>query len=822
MKYRFGRHTLDLATHELAHDGERVEMEPRSFAVLVHLLAHRDRVVPKHELLDEVWGDRFVSESALTTRIKDCRRALGDDGTTQRFIKTVHRVGYRFIAEVTDSDRGATSDRGLTVTSDQPVAVSPAWGTGRAGQMFGRDASLAELRERIRSNPVVTVTGPGGIGKSRLCAALIDDAEVAGPVWTGDLTSARGPDALAEVVLGALGERQQSDTDPLTTIGRVIADRPGLLVLDNCEHLVEAVRPVVETVAAGGATRVLATSRMPLDVTGESVLVLEPLALDAAIDCFVARATDTGASVDADDPAVADLCERLDRLPLALELAAARARLLEPRQIIDLLDDRFRLLRRGGEHQVDGSHASLAATIAWSWDLLGPDEQQLLAELATFVGSFSLEDASGVVMPDGDVLDTVDGLDRLLRVSMIVALTGPGGVRRFRLLESIRDFATERLDAPDEVRHRHAQYFADLVERHDAGLATDHVDSALAGIGDAWANVRAAVDYSIAGEDLTCARRIIRSVGAYADLYQVYEVIDWCRRAKVLDLDGRPASDHDRALVADTIAIWARLLAHRGEQGRATELVEVAHGTAPSFATWLSRVWIAYYGGDLDAVVSGAEQLNDLARSDTGIDRAYADGFLAVVATVRQIPEIETTDVTPTDADDGLLGTLRCLSAGFRLCTADPEQAAELLEAVVARSLRRDYRLLLGAAASTLTQITLPSRPLDEAMATLCRTLDRYLERGMWPLISADTVMAATLLADAGELEVAARLLGARNSSGYRSGLSEVGRAALEQRLRSELGERFEALAAEGATWSPPRAGETAVATMRRQLADSV
>lgn len=822
MQYRFGHHTLDVDTHELRSNDAPVELEPRSFAVLRHLVEHHHRVVPKHELLDEVWGDRFVSESALTTRIKECRRALGDDGTAQRYIKTVHRVGYRFVADVSSSEaRPGQPDSAPTRPAvEGAAAISPAWATGRASQLFGRGAALAELHERVGSNPVVTVTGPGGVGKSRLCAALVDGVDPTGPVWTCDLTTTRDPEAVDEVVLGALGERQQSDTDPLTTIGRVTADRPGLLVLDNCEHLLDAVRPVVETVTAGGVTKVLATSRAPLDVTGESVLVLDPLDLDAAIDCFVARATDTGATVDPGDPAVAELCEHLDRMPLALELAAARARLLGPRQIVDLLDDRFRLLRRDGEHRAVDPHDSLAATIAWSWDLLDADEQQLLAELSTFVGSFSLDDAAGVAMPDGDVLDVVDGLDRLLRASMLVAVPAAGGARRFRLLESIRDFAAQRLDAPATVHHRHAHYYASLVERLDAALATDHVDPALAAIAAAWPNVRAALDHSTEDRDLTCARRIIRSVGSYADLYQVYEVIDWCRRGRLLDPSGSIAADDDPALVADALAIWARLLAHRGDQARATELAELAHATAPSFATQLSLVWIAYYGGDLDEVVTGAERLGELARSDTGVDRAYADGFLAIVATVRQHAEIEATDVTPADAEEGLLGTLRCLTAGFRLCAADPEQAAELLEAVVASSLRQDYRLLLGAAASTLTQITLPSRPSEEAMATLCRTLSRYLERGMWPLISADTVMAATLLADAGDLDVAARLLGARNASGYRVGLSEVGRVMLDQRLRDELGDRFDALVDEGATWNPPRAGEEAVAAMQRHLTD--
>jgi predicted ATPase/DNA-binding winged helix-turn-helix (wHTH) protein len=810
MQFRFGHHTLDLDTVELRYEGRPVELEPRSFAVLAHLVENRHRVVPKHELLDTVWGDRFVSDSALATRIKHCRKAVGDDGEAQRVIKTVHRVGYRFVAPVEPT------------TSRPPVEVSPAWAAAPSGTLFGRDPDMAAVAERLAGHRLVTVTGPGGVGKSRLCAELVESGLLGatGTRWVCDLTTTRDPATVADVVLVAVGEGQQSDADPIGTLGRVLDGRRGLLLLDNCEHLVDAVRPLVEELTASlPDLRILATSRIPLDVSGESVVVLEPLGHDAAVACFVARARDAGARVDADDPAVGELCERLDRMPLALELAAARARSLGPRQMIELLDDRFRLLRRAATTPHGEPHHSLHETIAWSWEHLDPADQQLLAQLSVFVGSFSLDDAAGVTMPGADTLDVVDGLDRLVRTSMLVAVPAGGGTRRFRLLDSIRDFAAERLADPPATRDRHAEHYAELVESLDSQLLTDRVDPPLAAIAASWANIRAAVDHAGDARDLATIRRIVRAVGAYADLYQSYEVIDWCAQAALVAPDGTLATDAEPDLVADAVAVWARLLAHRGDHARAAELADAAHRAHPSFVTQLSKVWIAYYQGELDQVIEGAEHLVASSRSDRGVDRAYADGFCAIVAAVRQVPELGTTDVSATEAESGLLGTLRCLTAGFRLCAADPARAAELLEAVVTTSLRRDYRLLLGAAASTLTQITLPGRPPEEAMQTLCRTLTRYRERNMWTLISADTVMAATLLADAGEVEVACRLLGARNASGYRVGLSEVGRAMLHDRLEHHLGrELFEQLLAEGASWPPPRAGEVAVTAMQRHL----
>jgi predicted ATPase/DNA-binding winged helix-turn-helix (wHTH) protein len=807
MALHFGRNTLDLETMELCRDGSRVDIEPRSFAVLAYLVENRHRVVRKDELLDVVWGDRFVSESALTTRIKHCRRAVGDDGEAQKVIKTVHRVGYRFVAEVSDPDAVAGHLVSAATSGDH--------------ELFGRVDDLRAVADRLADHRVVTVTGPAGVGKSRLCVAVAEKTgpESIGESWLCDLTSVRETGALGGAVLDAVGERQHSDADPTESLRRVLESRHGVLVLDNCEHLLDAVRDLVNTLTDSCAhVRVLATSRLTLGTDLESIVVLQPLAPEAAVACFVARALDGGVRLDEADPDIAALCKRLDRVPLALELAAARARLLSPQQMIDLLDDRFRLLRRphsGNGNDLDGS---LAEAIAWSWEHLDDADQELLGQLSVFVGAFALEDATGVATSTSDPLDVVDSLDRLTRASMLVTTPGTSGSRRFHLLESIRDYVNEQLGDPHEARTRHAWYFTQLIERLDAEMQTESVDESLAVMTAAWPNVRAAVHHAARDGDIQTVRRIVRGVGAYADLYQAYEVIDWCELAALTTDHHAPDIGGETALVADATAIWARLLAHRGEHERGSALASQAHSLNASFATVLSLVWTAYYQGDLDQVVSGARRLVELSRTDRGLDHAYADGFTAIVAAVQQDPVLHHTEVTADEAESGLMGALRCLTAGFRLCAADPDRASELLDAVVTSALRNDYRLLLGAAASTLTQITVPSLPPNEGMTILCRTLSRYRERSMWTLISADTVMAAKLLADTGELDVATRLLGARGASGYRSGLSEVMRSLLHDQLAAQLGGRFAELIAEGAQWPPPRAGDVAIAAMRLHL----
>jgi predicted ATPase/DNA-binding winged helix-turn-helix (wHTH) protein len=837
MRYRFGSHILDLETHELRADGAPVPLEPRSFAVLSHLVAHRDRVVPKEELLDEVWGDRFVSESALTTRIKHCRAAVGDDGRTQGVISTVHRVGYRFVAHVTEV-AGTTGGSSRDTTAEAPPAEvdrppAPADQGPRGpttaphrppvtGGLIGRDDDLAELERRCADHRVVTVTGPAGVGKSTLAARLGDDARAAAghEAWMCDLSAAAEPRAVAATVLGAIGEGQQSDADPTESALRALERRDGLLVLDGCEHVLGAVGPLVRALLRRcPGVSVLATSRRPLAVPDESVLALAPLDLDAAVRVFCQRARDAGAAVPLDDPAVIELCRRLDRLPLALELAAARARVLGPGQLLELLSDRFRLLRASNDGDGGGSGPpSLHDAIAWSWEDLDGADQAVLARLSTLAGTFELEDAAGVAMDHADPLDAVDALERLVRRSLVSTSPGPGGRRRYRLLDAIADFAASHLSDAERAaaRLRHIGHFTDVAERLEARMQTPAVDEALARMATSWTNLRTAASYAADARQVTLLRRLVVAVGAYADLYQTYEVLDWCQGA---ELGGDLSDDPDPCLAADALAVQARLWAHRGEHARARNQVDAAHRLAPSRVTELSLVWCAYYEGDLDTVIEGAGRLRELSRSGRGLDRGYAEGFAAVVATVRQEVHRDAVGPTPAEVVPGVLGTIDCLAAGFRLCTADPTRAAALLEAVVMRSLAADHRLLLGAAASTLTQITLPGRPTREAMATLVRTLALYRERGMWVLISADTVMAARLLTEVGDLDTAARLIGARNASGYRSGLSEGLRAAVADELCDCLGHsRFAALAAQGARWNPPHAADVAIAEMTRHL----
>ncbi|MCC5950819.1 MAG: winged helix-turn-helix domain-containing protein [Acidimicrobiia bacterium] len=826
-RLRFGSARLDLGARQLVVEGRPVDLEPRTFDVLAYLVVHRNRAVPKGELLDALWGDQFVGDSALSSQVKLARAALGDDGRSQTHIRTVHRVGYRFVADVEavapsafdgepnvdeaarghrpDNDSGGNGASGRLRATRH---TGTNWATPVARGLLGREADIAAVRQRLDSDQVVMITGPAGVGKTAVAHALAPGAgseQAATSWWCCDLLTTRDPTALALVVLEALGEAQQGGADPTESLLRLVEARSGVVRLDNCEHLLDAAADLAGLlVHRAPAVRVLATSRQPLDVPGETVYPLAPLDVDAAVAVFVRSAADHGVAIDVADPAVAELCDRLDRIPLALELAAARSRVATPVQLVEFLTDRFRLLRR-----TDGPEdRSLHAAISSSWEALEPVPQQVLADLSVFVGAFTLDDARAVAMADADPLDAVDHLERLVRRSLVAVGPSIGPRSTFRLLESVRDFAAARMSSAPATQAAHVRHYVERVEHLDAELQTPRLDAAVEQLRAAWPNVRAAVRYAAEVGDVASVRRIVVAVAQYADLFAVHEVGEWCRLAGIdgdVDLDAHPER------TAEVVSIRARALAHQGRLAEAPPLAKQALGRHESHATVLSVVWCAYYSGDLERVMDLAPLLVATSRSERGLDRGYADGFQAIVSAVRQEASITSTAVDPARVEDGLLGTFDVFTEGLRLCTADPESAAGLLEAVVEISLRRDYRLLLGAAASTLTQITLPARPLPEAMATLRRTLTRYRERSLWNLISADVVMAARLLADVGDEEMAARLIGARLASGYASGLSEILSLLVQQDLAASLGDAYEPLVAQGRSWRPPEAATRAV-----------
>jgi predicted ATPase/DNA-binding winged helix-turn-helix (wHTH) protein len=490
VRFQFGEFQLDDERYTLAGPEGPVHVEPQVFEVLHHLIVNRDRVVAKHELFDAIWGHRFVSESALTSRLKSARRAVGDDGSAQRIIKTVHGRGYQFVAEVRS-------------------------GAGRVrralprlrNEVIGRDSDVAHITDLVRGGAPVTITGSGGMGKTTLALTVADrlQAEYADGAIFVDLAPVPHRGDVTRAVADAAGVEGAASAS-IESVADHLADRPVLLVIDNCEHVIASSAQLVDRLLAlGGSAHILATSREPLGVAGEHVWPLGPLHEDGA-NLFVerARAAEPRVHWDATDPAVIEICRRLDDVPLALELAAGQLRRFDLSELLRLLDDRLAL--QWGHVAGWARHATMETTIDWSYRLLEPIEQSLLRQLSVFPSSFDVRAVEASAPPLlGSLPLAVFG--QLVDKSLVVRLPGSG---RYRLLETIRAFSRDRLDESGEA--------AAAFERHRG-----HVRDRIASTSrlDRWLSARLAAEFRNDLEDARQAFRLSVERGEVGDAVEI-------------------------------------------------------------------------------------------------------------------------------------------------------------------------------------------------------------------------------------------------------------------------------------------------------------
>jgi predicted ATPase len=324
----------------------------------------------------------------------------------------------------------------------------------------GRRHELAEARKKLATARLVSLTGPGGVGKTRLAIRIATDLGrgFAGGAWLAELAELQDPARVSSAVLAALDLREQAAADPLVLLRSYLKDKELLLVLDNCEHLLEAAAQLVgEVIKAAPGVRVIATSREPLSVAGEHVLPVPPLELpgsnaaeplaqlrqNEAVMLFIERAAAASgqfALTASNQAPVVGLCRRLDGLPLAIELAAVRTRSLGPEQIHDRLSDRFGLLT-GGSRAALPRHQTLRTTIEWSYDLLAPAERTLLRRLCVFAGRFTLDDVEPVCCSgDAPVAPALDLLSSLIDKSLVIK-EDTGLIACYRLHETMREYA---------------------------------------------------------------------------------------------------------------------------------------------------------------------------------------------------------------------------------------------------------------------------------------------------------------------------------------------------------------------------------------------
>jgi predicted ATPase/DNA-binding SARP family transcriptional activator len=435
---------------------------------------------------------------------------------------------------------------------------------GRIGRLLGRDAELEAVASALDVAPVVTLVGPGGIGKTTLALACARRAAESGRrAWLVELAEIAGsadvPVAVAET-LGVTGARGRTLTESVVA---ALRSRASLLLLDNCEHVIEGAAALARAVARDGSdTQVLATSREGLGIPGEQLIPLAPLDVaGAAVDLFVerARAASPSFDLDWDRGEVEEICRRLDGLPLAIELAAARTTSLTTGQLLVRLDDRLRLLG-GGRRSGAERQRTLRDTVQWSYDLLSPAQQRVFDRLSVFTGVFDLHAAELVA---GGPVEAPAEVDRLVadlvERSMVSVEAGALG-RRFRMLETLRQFGVEQLaanGAADAVVARHAHWCQSEVAQIGAALSGTGEIEGVARLGELWPNLRSAFDWACTTGELAMADALVRPLAVEVDLRRQAEIGDWAER--ILELT--PAEDVDR------IAFWLLWAGHRHAQG---------------------------------------------------------------------------------------------------------------------------------------------------------------------------------------------------------------------------------------------------------------
>jgi predicted ATPase/DNA-binding winged helix-turn-helix (wHTH) protein len=478
-RYCFANGEVRPAERQLLIDGAPAALGARAFDVLVTLIERHDRVVDKDELFKAVWPGLVVEENNLQVQVSSLRKLLGPNA-----IATVPGRGYRFVAPLVAGADDDASDHDASIRAPNNL---PQLRT----RFIGREKALDDCAGLLKSTRLLTLSGIGGCGKTRLAQELAHRQLGCFPdgVWFVDLGPLQEAQRVSATLAAALGVKNASDGS-LARISAHVADRRALIVLDNCEHVIDAAVESIDTLLQGGGdVKVVATSREALGMSGEQIFMVRSLSLPASSDLeeirraeavrlFVdhARLVVPDFAVDErNGVVVAEICRRLDGIALAIELAAARVRVLSLEEIRARLSDRFRLLT-GGQRALP-RHQTLHATMQWSHDLLTAREQRLFRRLAVFAGGCTLAAATDVIGDGGDEYDTLERLTALHDKSLVFVDRDTQSQPRYRMLETVRQYAEGRLNEAgegDDVRDRHLLHFVALAERASPELTGPH------------------------------------------------------------------------------------------------------------------------------------------------------------------------------------------------------------------------------------------------------------------------------------------------------------------------------------------------------------
>jgi len=555
----FGRYKLVPGRRELLADGKPLQVGDRAFDVLLRLTEARGALVGKDDLLKAGWPGQIVEENVLHAQISALRKAFAAE---RDLIRTVSGQGYQLTAEVR---AGLPAAFGESSTLQQWIS-----------ELIGRDEQLQQVLDLLTRKRLVSLCGPGGIGKTRLAgeAARMLLERSAGKVCIAKLAPLSDPRLVPATVANALGLALAGGPVTPERIAAAIGAQPVVLVLDNCEHLIDACAQLAEALLQHtNAARLLATSREPLGADGEHVYRVPGLDFpevnaapdvalrSASVRLFLARVRESDPQFASDAAAcstISSICRRLDGIPLAIELAASRAAVLGIDALSSLLDDRFRILT-GGRRTAMPRHQTLRATLDWSHDLLPEPERVILRRLAVFSGPAPLGLASRVVA-DAKLTqsEVVAGIGNLVSKSLVLRDTATGA---YRLLETTRAYAREKLSAAGEldlVARRHAEQCRGLFDQAVLDWESLPTTQWLAAYQAYLDDLRAALDWAFAvkGEESGAIQLTVAAVPLWFHL----SLIDECRARVEQALERMPAAgpvSEDRVMQLHAAHGWS-------------------------------------------------------------------------------------------------------------------------------------------------------------------------------------------------------------------------------------------------------------------------
>jgi predicted ATPase/DNA-binding winged helix-turn-helix (wHTH) protein len=633
----FGPFDLSFGERQLRRGDAPIRLGSRALDILMTLVEHAGEVVSNKDLVANTWPDVTVDGGVLRVHIASLRKALGDGSGDARYVINVPGRGYSFVAPFSRSGRVETLSAN-DAPSYHARTLPP-----RLKRIVGREETCRVISEQLKTHRFVNIVGPGGMGKTTVAISVAHAAipDFNGVVTFVDLGSIFDPHLVANTVASTLGLGIQG-SDPAASLIASLASRKLLLILDNCEHVIETVAPFAERIfSETSEVYILATSRETLRVEGEHVYRLEPLespsenagltAADAmtfpAVQLFVERAAARGSPItlsDDDAPVVGEICQNLDGLALAIELAAGRVVAHGFRGTAALLDNRFKLEWQGRRTALP-RHQTLTSMFDWSYCLLSEAERLVLRRLSIFVGAFDLDTAADIgVGPSGDTLQFEDLLAGLVEKSLVSPIIGDANVR-YRLLETTRAYAFGKLSEADEadmVAERHARHYTDLLQRTNFTESTFHERDDPFSIAEHLGNIRTALNWCFSDHGKPSLG--IALAAAAAPFFMKTPLLNECVRWSTRAISALPDDDRGSSIelvLQDAVARSSMFTAqgdasgHRAAFERSLVLV-ATHGDdafrlrlLASFNVFLIRM------GEFQAALRIARQAQAVARS---------------------------------------------------------------------------------------------------------------------------------------------------------------------------------------------------------------